>query len=66
MENKTPALKKATCSLMPVRSGLKVGYRPVHGLVAPDGATRWIPGWFDLDSQGRYGAAESAPPPPAD
>jgi hypothetical protein len=29
-----------------LRTGLKAGYRPVHGLVAPDGWTRWVPGWF--------------------
>lgn len=47
-----------------VHTGLKAGYRPVHGLVAPDGWKYWTPGWFDLDSQGRYATMNSAPPPP--
>lgn len=46
-----------------VRSGLKSGYRPVHGLVAPDGWTKWTPGWYDMDSMSSN-AATSAPPPP--
>ena len=47
-----------------IKSGIRAGYRPVHGLVAPDGWTQWTKGWFDLDSQGRYASSDSAPPPP--
>jgi len=65
MENDTPLQKIEMSWQMPVRSGLKAGYRPVHGLVYPDQAGRWMPGWFDMDSAGRLGASESmAPPPP--
>ncbi len=64
MQNNIPLQKKATSRPMPVRSGLKAGYRPVHGLVYPDQMGKWMPGWFDLDSQGRYAEAMSAPPPP--
>jgi len=63
MKQKTKNEKKGV-PVIKVNTSLKAGYRPVHGLVAPDGWTRWVPGWFDLDSQGRYAVTGSPPPPP--
>ncbi|GEM_PF-6226754 len=63
MEKHTLLTKKL--SGLEVKSGLKAGYRPVHGLVAPDGWSNWVPGWFDMDSVGKLAAgAGSTPPPP--
>jgi hypothetical protein len=57
-----------SCSLT-LKSGIRAGYRPIHGWVYPDQMKQWMTGWFDLDSTGAMlsggeGATESAPPPP--
>ncbi|MEI7989259.1 MAG: hypothetical protein WCI88_09470 [Chloroflexota bacterium] len=53
---------------MKVKSDVRAGYRPVHGLVYPDSLGRWMKGWYDMDSRDRLdnalGGATPPPPPP--